>query len=67
MDVLPLNLESVNIHSLTPILESIPIIMATLTPKLESDTEKSNKTGFLTFYVGIGQIRLYINISFKIL
>ena len=44
MDVLPLNLESVNIHSLTPILESLPTIMATLTPKLESDTEKSNKT-----------------------
>ena len=44
MDVLPLNLESVNIHSLTPILESLPTIMAILTPKMESDTEKSNKT-----------------------
>ena len=53
MDVLPLNLESVNIHSLTPILESLPTIIAILTPKLESDKEKSNKTGFLTFYVRI--------------
>ena len=48
MDVLPLNLESVNIHSPNPILESLPTIMAIITPKMESDTEKSNKTGFPT-------------------
>ena len=53
MDVMPLNLESMNIHNLTPIMESLPTIIAIPTPKLESDKEKSNKTGFLTFYVGI--------------